>query len=270
MWLLTAGHILMLLWVLPSSLGNIEDKVREWPSEVLFLARIAESHPHAAYSALTHGLSSRWHYVFWTQPDIVEFLQLSEDVIHCTLLPALSGILLLNDTIRNLVTVPPWWGGWGFSTQLCFVLRNSLLHVTSQGPYLATLTLGSHLIISTWRWSNFPRSLLSTFLNSLSIPIKVFQFSLSFGPILTNCLGSGHHQRGFCLVVCLPLSEYDFSLHRAAFHDAIAVHYGWPLCRAPSHYACGTTFSVDHALSCPKGGLSFLHHNKIRTLQLVS
>ena len=56
----------------------------------------------------------------------------------------------------------------------------------------------------------------------------------------------------------LPLLEYDFTLHKAAFHDAIALRYGWPLRQIPSHCACGAAFSVDYVLSCPKGGLSTL------------
>ena len=66
----------------------------------------------------------------------------------------------------------------------------------------------------------------------------------------------------------LPLSEYGFASHKAAFHDAIALRYGWPLCRIPAHCACGTIFSVDHALSCPKGGLPSLRHNEIREISL--
>ena len=50
----------------------------------------------------------------------------------------------------------------------------------------------------------------------------------------------------------LPLLEYGFSLYKAAFHDAVALRYGWPLQRTPSHCACGAAFSVDHALSCPR------------------
>ena len=64
----------------------------------------------------------------------------------------------------------------------------------------------------------------------------------------------------------LPLSEYGFSLHKAAFHDAVALRYGWPLQWIPSHCACGAAFSVDHALSCPKGGLPSFCYNKIRGL----
>ena len=63
----------------------------------------------------------------------------------------------------------------------------------------------------------------------------------------------------------LPLPEYGFALHKAAIH-AIALRYGWPLGLAPAHCACSTVFSVDHALSCPKGGLPSLQHNEIRDL----
>ena len=64
----------------------------------------------------------------------------------------------------------------------------------------------------------------------------------------------------------LPLEEYGFALHKSAFRDALALRYGWlPLC-TPTHCACGSTFSVDHALSCPKGGLPSIRHNEIRDL----
>jgi len=113
------------------------------------LARIAESHPRAAYSTLAHGLSSKWHYVFWTQLDVAELLQPLGDEICCTLLPALLGISKPNDTIHNLVALPPWWEGLGIFNPVVLVLRNSPFYVTSQGPYLPTLALGTHLIIST-------------------------------------------------------------------------------------------------------------------------
>ena len=64
----------------------------------------------------------------------------------------------------------------------------------------------------------------------------------------------------------LPLAEYDFVLHNSAFHDTLALRYGWPLSRAPSHCACRTSFTVDHALSCPKGGIPTLRHNEIKDL----
>lgn len=44
-------------------------------------------------------------------------------------------------------------------------------------------------------------------------------------------------------------------------------HFLLSICVPPiSHCACAAAFSVDHALSCPKGGLPSLHHNKIKSL----
>ena len=62
------------------------------------------------------------------------------------------------------------------------------------------------------------------------------------------------------------LQEHGFALHKFAFHDAVALRYGWSLQRTPAHCACGTSFSVEHALSCPKGGLPSIRHNEIRDL----
>jgi len=38
------------------------------------------------------------------------------------------------------------------------------------------------------------------------------------------------------------------------------------LLRTPALCACGSSFSVEHVLSCPKGGLPSLHHNEISDL----
>ena len=64
----------------------------------------------------------------------------------------------------------------------------------------------------------------------------------------------------------LPLNEHGFALHKSAFQDALALRYGWPPLRTPTLCACGASFSVDHVLSCLKGGLPSLRHNEIRDL----
>ena len=64
----------------------------------------------------------------------------------------------------------------------------------------------------------------------------------------------------------LPIEEFGFTLHKGAFRDALALRYGWMPSRAPSHCACGTSFSVDHALSCSKGGFPSIRHNEVRDL----
>ncbi len=48
----------------------VTDKVRKWSDEINLLAKIAQTQPHAAYCAYTHGLSSRWSFLSRTIPDI--------------------------------------------------------------------------------------------------------------------------------------------------------------------------------------------------------
>jgi hypothetical protein len=64
----------------------------------------------------------------------------------------------------------------------------------------------------------------------------------------------------------LPIEEHGFLLHKGAFLDALALRYGWLPSRLPSHCACGSKLSTDHALSCPKGGFPSIRHNEIRDL----
>ena len=69
-----------------------------------------------------------------------------------------------------------------------------------------------------------------------------------------------------CLTA-MPLKEHGFSLHKLrAFHDALALRYGWTPDRLPSKCDCGVSFSVAHALSCAKGGFPPIRHNEIRDL----
>ena len=42
--------------------------------------------------------------------------------------------------------------------------------------------------------------------------------------------------------------------------------YNWQPLRTPSTCGCGAKFSVEHALSCPKGGFPSIRHNEIRDL----
>ncbi len=64
----------------------------------------------------------------------------------------------------------------------------------------------------------------------------------------------------------LPLSGFGFTLHKGAFRDALSLRYGWLPSNSPTHCDCGSLFTVDHCLSCCKGGFLTLRHNEIRDL----
>ena len=62
----------------------------------------------------------------------------------------------------------------------------------------------------------------------------------------------------------LPLTEHGLTLHKGGFRDAIALRYGWQPTGVPTSCVCGSAFTVDHALSCPRGGFPTIRHNEVR------
>ena len=75
------------------------------------LAEIADSQPHAAYGAITHGLSSKWSYLSRTTPNINHLLEPIEYSICTTLLPKLTGQDAPNEIQRCLFSLPARLGG---------------------------------------------------------------------------------------------------------------------------------------------------------------
>ncbi|KAL5467622.1 hypothetical protein EMCRGX_G031881 [Ephydatia muelleri] len=69
----------------------VKAKVKNWSLELEQLASIANTQPHATFSALTHGLASRWVYVARTIPNIGHLLQPLEELLRTKCIPSLTG-----------------------------------------------------------------------------------------------------------------------------------------------------------------------------------
>ena len=67
-------------------------------------------------------------------------------------------------------------------------------------------------------------------------------------------------------LTALPIEEFGFTLHKRAFQDALALRYNWQPQNCPATCGCGARFSIEHSLSCPKGGFPSIRHNEIRDL----
>ena len=98
----------------------VEHKVQEWVKELDYLSMFADSQPHAAYSALTHGLYSKWNYLARKTPDIEHSLLSLEDFIRMKLFPKLTGREPPNDQERCLFALPTRVGGLNLINSAAF------------------------------------------------------------------------------------------------------------------------------------------------------
>ena len=64
----------------------------------------------------------------------------------------------------------------------------------------------------------------------------------------------------------LPIADHGYSLHKGAFRDALCLRYGWHPKQLPSRCVCDQKFTVEHALSCLRGGFPSIRHNEIRDI----
>ena len=95
----------------------LQYKVDEWKEELETLVNIAQSQPQAAYAAYTHGVMSKWNYIFrimdFQEPPTADILQPLESKIWTQLLPAITGQNPPNDILHEVFSLPPNLGGLG-------------------------------------------------------------------------------------------------------------------------------------------------------------
>ena len=84
------------------------------------MAEIADSQPHAANGAITHGLSSKWSYLLRTTPNINHLLEPSKHSITTNLLPKLTGQDAPSETQRCLFSLPARLGGLNIENPFSF------------------------------------------------------------------------------------------------------------------------------------------------------
>ena len=245
---------------------HTEKKVNEWMSCVNQLTDIARTQPHAAFAALTHGLMSKWTYLSRTTPNIASKMKPLDELLRTKLLPALTGQPPPSELECSLFALPARLGGLGInipSKSADRELQSSIL-VTSalQDHILSQEDEYDHDIITeqltskaTIRNSNKERILKEA--NDL---MGILPDGLQRAVTLAREKGSSSW------LTALPLAEHSFTLHKGAFHDALALRYGWTPSNMPAKCGCGSSFSVEHALTCAKGGFIHCRHNEIRDL----
>ena len=206
-----------------------------------------------------------WNYLTRSTKDISHLLQPLEDIIRTKFIPALTGRPAPNDDLRALLALPCRLGGLGLvnPTSTADQEYSASRKVTS--PVVnAILTHDDHYTYDT----------LADQLSSVAEVKKMkrdhqssssSQLKASLPLDLQRAMDLSMEKGASNWLTVLPVDEFGFTLHKGAFRDALALRYGWSLHQIPHTCPCVTTFSVEHALSCAKGGgYPSIRHNDIR------
>ena len=64
----------------------------------------------------------------------------------------------------------------------------------------------------------------------------------------------------------LPIVENGFELTKQQFWDSIRLRYGWSIANLPTPCACGSTYTIQHSMSCKKRGFINILQKDVRDL----
>ena len=235
-------------------------------SEVRLLSAIATTQPHAAFAAFTHGLSSKWSYLSRTLPNLSNHLQPLENIIRSELNPSLTGNPPPNNANHNLFALPARLGGLGLRNPVSMADTEHSSSKLISEP-LVKLILEHHTEYT--HECQADQIAAKSTVRQLRRHLAA-QSAEEVKPTLSNSRRRAMElasERGASnWLTSLPIEEFGFCLHKGAFIDALALRYGWSPSQTPVYCECGATFTVEHALSCQRGGFPTARHNEIRDI----
>ena len=230
------------------------------------LAVTALTQAHAAYAAFIRGLSNKWSYLACTIHGIGILLHPLKTVIRSKLIPALTGQSPHSNEMHDLLALPTRIGGIALTNPTSIAKVEVSASIKASNPFKAAILQQS---------LEYPGGVVNEQVEAKGEIHKMKRersmqaadsLKQSLSASLLRSMDLAQEKGSAVWLTSLPIQEFDFALHKRAFQDALALSYNWQPLQAPSACACGVKFSIEHALSCPKGSFPSIRHNEIRDL----
>ena len=244
----------------------VKDKVEKWVLDVEQISKVANAEPQVALSAFNTGLSQRWKFIQRTMSGVGPLFQPLEDAIRNKLLPELCG-RQVSDSERRLMALPYRYGGLGVldPTQTAEREYSASIRITSS---LTDLICSQEIDITRLDGNAIAEA------KSEMTRLKEERFQEEFDvlaetmDVKTKRLVMAAREKGASSwLSALPLRKRGYVLNRQEFRDAICLRYGWKVEGTPIHCGCGKRNSIDHILTCKRGGYVNLRHNSLRNAE---
>ena len=229
------------------------------------LAEISKSQPHAAYVAFTKGFKSKFSYYLRTIESFEEYVDPIEEVIHTSFLPSSFGRAVpLPEELNELVSLSPAQGGIGIPDLKRESVEqfNASLNITA--PHVnSTVTQSS---ITPARELMEGRKYEINAKRRAAAKSRIDRIDESLSPDLLQAVQQTRDKGASSWLNAIPIEEHGLALNKQEFRDFLCLRYDLPLPNLSSYCACGEMFTVNHALSCKKGGFVAQRHYTIRDL----
>ena len=241
----------------------VEEQVKIWSEDIEALVKVAEFDPQLAYCAYVFGTSHRWQFVCRTTPNISAALKDLEDLIRSKLIPVITGKEFCSDEMRSILRLPARLGGMGFlnpTEEADYEYENSKIATAELSK--AIFEQQERLVID----NDAEKETLKEIVERKSARLNLMQDEVKAATTdhMQKIIELSSEKGASIWLTSLPLKDYGFRLNKQQFSDAICMRYDLRLADVPRSCACGEEYSINHCLTCKKGGFVHVRHNVVR------
>ena len=247
----------------------LAERVEEWLEELRVLTIFAQTEPHAAHAALTHGLRSKYTFLLRTLPDHNKALDKIDKFLTEEFLPAVSNRKGFTTAELAMLQLPARLGGIGLPSLADIAVSgleaskdmtlSQVSEIVEQNVPHKAATIGQ-MHRSAVQARNAAKA------HRKKKEKAQFQQLIAHPSMDSRQLELLSAKGTSSWLTTLPLRRHGFWLGKRDFWDSLALRYSWPLQNVPVECVCGKPFSPDHALVCPFGGYPTIRHNEVRDL----
>ena len=171
-----------------------------------------------------------------------------ERLIHTVFLPSLTDQGVPNQADRHLFALPTRLGGLGILNPVI----NSRFQFDASLNYLFIHQDESYSCETYYEQFELKKEIKCS--NRIRVADEAEICKSKLVGQMVRAVELASEKGASSWLVALPIVEHGFLLHKSAFKDALCLRYGWQPSDLPSECVCGASFTVEHALSCPRGG----------------
>ena len=243
----------------------IKEKVENWVQDVLVMAAVAAKYPQSAYIGYVKCKQPEWQYVQRVVADIAHFFEPLEEAIRYHFIPALLGLKSdeLDSDLQQTLTHSVKTGGMGILNPMDTAQRVHSISAAATGCLTASLIRND----GTFAIDEHNRTARKATQAARKSRIDDEMLSLTRrgeGNATKQRRDKRNTKNGAWLTV-VPTEKNGTVLLPTEWRDSVKLRYNFSPQGMQTHCdGCNSAMTVEHALSCKKGGLVHARHDELR------
>jgi len=243
----------------------IQEKCAEWIEEIEGLASIARHEPHLAYAGFVYGSSRRWSFLMRTTPNIAELLRPIEDKIRNLFIPNITGHTIRSDLERSLFSLPAKLGGLALINPVEIADSEYSNSLNANTKLTDSILRQLTTLVTNEEDDKATKTAISS-ANRTRHELLQAQLKRDLPPKIGATIDPACEKGASSWLTTLPYEEYGFVLNKRGFKDAVALRYELPIANKARVCLCSKKNSINHILTCKKGGFVSSRHNRLRDI----